>query len=62
MKKLFLLSVAVLVAVGTSFAADGKPKKLKHSKSHYHTCDAYKTQYKPIKPEKHHNHTCDAYN
>ena len=29
----------------------------------YHTCDAYKTQYKPIKAEKHKYHgKCDAYN
>jgi hypothetical protein len=29
----------------------------------YHTCDAYKTQYKQIKPEKHKHHgLCDAYN
>jgi hypothetical protein len=31
----------------------------------YHTCDAYKTHYKPLKPEKHKNHhhkLCDAYN
>ncbi len=31
----------------------------------YHTCDAYKTQYKALKPEKHRSHhhqLCDAYN
>lgn len=29
----------------------------------YHTCDAYKTQYKSLKPEKHKHHgLCDAYN
>jgi hypothetical protein len=31
----------------------------------YHTCDAYKVQYKPLKAEKHKNHhhnLCDAYN
>jgi len=29
----------------------------------YHTCDAYKVQYKPLKAEKHKHHKlCDAYN
>ena len=29
----------------------------------YHSCDAYKTQYKTLKPEKHRHHgLCDAYN
>jgi hypothetical protein len=30
----------------------------------YHTCDAYKTKYKPLKADHHkrHKHTCDAYN
>lgn len=31
----------------------------------YHTCDAYKVQYKPLKAEKHkhhHHQLCDAYN
>jgi hypothetical protein len=63
MKKLVLLSAAVLVAVGTSFANDGKPKKLKHHKRpRYVQCDAYKTHYAPIKRDKHRSHTCDAYN
>jgi uroporphyrinogen-III synthase len=62
MKKLVLLSAAILVAVGTSFAQDGKPKKLKKRKVRYHQCDAYKTHYAPIKPERHKHHTCDAYN
>ena len=62
MKKLVLLSVAVLVAVGTSFAHDGGKKLKKHKRVKYHQCDAYKTHYAPIKPERHHNHTCDAYN
>ena len=63
MKKLVLLSAAVLVAVGTSFAGDGVKKLKKHRRVRYHQCDAYKTQYAPIKPERHHNHgLCDAYN
>ena len=63
MKKLVLLSAVLLVAISTTFAQDGKPKKLRKSKSRYHQCDAYKTQYAPLKPERHHNHgLCDAYN
>ena len=62
MKKLFLLSVAVLVAVGTSFAGDGIKLKKNKKRVKYHQCDAYKTQYAPIKPERHKHHTCDAYN
>jgi len=63
MKKLVLLSVAVLVAVGTSFAHDGGKKLKKHKRVKYHQCDAYKTHYAPIKPERHRGHgSCDAYN
>lgn len=64
MKKLVLLFAVLLVAVSTTFAHDGKPKKLRRSKSAYHQCDAYKTQYAPIKHDHHkrHHHTCDAYN
>ena len=63
MKKLVLLSAAVLVAVGTSFAGDGVKKLKKHKKrTRYVQCDAYKTHYAPIKPERHKHHTCDAYN
>jgi hypothetical protein len=47
MKKLVLLSVAVLVAVGTSFAHDGGKKLKKHKRVKYHQCDAYKTHYAP---------------
>ena len=62
MKKLVLLSVAILVAVGTSFANDGIKLKKHKKRTRYVQCDAYKTQYKPIKAEKHKHHTCDAYN
>jgi hypothetical protein len=62
MKKLVLLSAAVLVAVGTSFAGDGIKLKKHKKRTRYVQCDAYKTHYAPIKPERHKHHTCDAYN
>lgn len=63
MKKLVLLSAAVLVAVGTSFAGDGIKLKKNKKRTRYHQCDAYKTHYAPIKPDRHRSHgLCDAYN
>ena len=63
MKKLVLLSAAILVAVGTSFAGDGVKKLKKHKRARYHQCDAYKTHYAPIKQDRHRSHgLCDAYN
>ena len=63
MKKLVLLVMVSVMAIGTSFANDGVKKLKKHKRARYHTCDAYKTHYAPIKPERHHNHgLCDAYN
>ena len=50
MRKLITIMIIAMVAVSCK-------------STKYHTCDAYKTQYKPIKPEKHKHHgLCDAYN
>jgi hypothetical protein len=62
MKKLVLLLVVSVMAIGTSFANDGVKKLKKHKRTRYVQCDAYKTHYAPIKPERHKHHTCDAYN
>ena len=62
MKKLVLLVMVSVMAIGTSFANDGVKKLKKHKRVKYHQCDAYKTQYKPLKAERHKHHTCDAYN
>lgn len=51
-------NVALLVAiVATLLFALASCKSTK-----YHTCDAYKVQYKPLKAEKHKHKLCDAYN
>lgn len=63
MKKLVLLLVVSVMAIGTSLANDGIKLKKHKKRTRYVQCDAYKTQYAPIKPERHHkHHTCDAYN
>jgi hypothetical protein len=63
MKKLVLLVMVSVMAIGTSFANDGVKKLKKHKRARYHTCDAYKTHYAPIKQDRHRSHgLCDAYN
>jgi glutathione peroxidase-family protein len=56
-----LLAMVMFTAIGLvillSATSCGSAKQ-------YHSCDAYKTKYKPLKADHHkrHKHTCDAYN
>lgn len=54
-RTLFLYLMIIATALLALMTSCGSTK--------YHTCDAYKTQYKPLKAEKHKHHKlCDAYN